>query len=52
MLYVGYATIVWRTIDSRWQKLLCWLAIGYYWLREDIRRRTKRIAKRLKKASK
>ena len=49
MLYVGYAKIVRRTIDSRWQKLLCWLAIGYYWLREDIRRRTKRITKRLKK---
>ena len=49
MLFVGYAAIVQRALNNGWQKLGCWLAIVYYWLREDVRRRAKRVTKRLKK---
>jgi hypothetical protein len=49
MLYVGYAAIVQRALNNGWQKLGCWFAIVYYWLREDVRRRAKRVTKRLKK---
>lgn len=51
MLYVGYAAIVQRTLNNNWQKMGCWIAIFYYWLREDVRRRAKRTAKRLKRRS-
>jgi len=49
MLYVGYAAIVRRTPLNSWQKMSCWFAILYYWMREDIRRRAKRIIKRLQR---
>lgn len=49
MLYVGYAAVVRRSLSSIWQKTGCWFAIFYYWLREDVRRRLKRTAKRLKR---
>ncbi len=49
MLYAGYAAIVHRTPLDSWQKMSCWFAILYYWLREDIRRRVKRIVKRFKR---
>ena len=49
MLYVGFAAIVRRAPLNIWQKISCWFAILYYWLREDARRRVKRISDRLKR---
>ena len=50
MLYISYAKIVGRSPLSVWQRLNCWGIIFFYWLRDEIRRRAKRIKRRLKKA--
>jgi glycosyltransferase involved in cell wall biosynthesis len=49
MLYVGFAAIVRRVPLKNWQKISCWFAILYYWIRDDTRRRVKRIAERIKR---
>lgn len=50
MLYVSYAKIVGRAPLTVWQKLNCWGIIFFYWLRDEIRRRVKRIKRRLEKS--
>jgi glycosyltransferase involved in cell wall biosynthesis len=49
MLYAGYANIVHRAHLTVSQKLRCWSAILCYWLRDEIRRRARRLTRRIKR---
>jgi glycosyltransferase involved in cell wall biosynthesis len=49
MLYAGYANIVRRAHLTKSQKLYGWIAILFYWLRDEIRRRTRRLTRGLKR---
>ncbi len=47
MLYLGYAKIVRHAPLPVRQKLSCWGIIFFYWLRDETRRRLKRLKRRL-----
>ena len=47
MLYMNYAKIVDRTPLPIGQKLGCWGIVFYYWLRDEIRRRWKRLQRKM-----
>lgn len=47
MLYMNYAKIVDRTPLPIAQKLGCWGIVFYYWLRDEIRRRWKRLKRKM-----
>ena len=49
MLYIGCAAVVSRASLTMWQKISCWCAIVYYWLRDDTKRRIHRTTQRLKR---
>ena len=49
MLYSGYAKIVHRAPIKASQKIRCWIAIIFFWLRDEIRRRTRRLTRLLKR---
>ena len=50
MLYLSYAKIVGRAPLTNGQRLICWGLIFFYWLRDETRRRSKRLMRRLKKS--
>ncbi|MGD9192548.1 MAG: glycosyltransferase family A protein [Desulfobacterales bacterium] len=49
MLYTAYANIVRRAPLTAWQKINCWGTIMVYWLRDEFRRRERRLKRILKK---
>ena len=48
-LYIGYAGVINRSSLTPWQKIGCWCATFYYWVRDDARRRLKRVSNRFKR---
>jgi hypothetical protein len=49
MLYARYANIVRHSPLTARQKLRCWRTIFTHWLRDEIRRRARRLSRTLKR---